>query len=194
MCYQVSVDRPGIFCLYQKFLAFPLWLAFNKMSCLHSSAEIICWVKFCRYVLPLVWVCVALYIACSIRYERLELSISPSNPPQHVALSDQKVDWLNGSSRAFEILVASLTPMTAAIISKRGILVDMLGATHVFATTRLLETEPSVYVHLAYTTATWASCDASTNVWSDIVSEVLSFSPRHLGICSCFRFFQLAEP
>ena len=79
------------------------------------------------------------------------------------AQSDENVDWLNGSSRAFEIRMASVTPMTAAIDSNSRIFVDMLYATGVFAATRLLETEPSVYVHLA----------VSTNVWSDMVSEAL---------------------
>ena len=61
---------------------------------------------------------------------------------------------------AFAVDIPSLSPKTAPISSRRGVLIAFSGATLDFDATILVDTVPSAYSHLEYTTAPYASAEA----------------------------------
>ena len=90
-------------------------------------------------------------------------------------LSDQKIALLIGISKTVDIFVVNRTRMAAPFNSNLGMRVAMQGATRFLAATMLVEIEPSLYLYLAYTTAPYASSDASTNVYNDTFSATFPF-------------------
>ena len=130
-------------------------------SCLKNSGplhHVLFFTKFAALI-PLVtqpagFCAVGIYRHCSGRVlvwisptllaiKGLNSRLRPRTHHRTLTLSDQKTQSFIFTSRTFAILDVSLTPITAPISSKRGMLVAVVGATRVFDAIIVLEIEPS---------------------------------------------------